>query len=458
MLIASGSDMARVLLVLPTATYRAEEYLAAAEHLGAEIVIGSERAQALAARMGEGFLELPLERPDEAACLIAAQARRDPRLHLDAVVAVDDQGLMTAALAAAELGLRHNPPGAVALTRDKAGMRAAFARAGVPQPEFAVVARAGADFFAEVAAAASRLGPPVVVKASSLSASRGVIRADSAADAVGAARRINDILESDGDLAGQKGCSPLLVERFVPGPEVAVEGIISHGEAEIITVFDKPDPLDGPFFEETLYVSPSKLSPGSLEAVHLACRAAVRALGLTEGPFHAELRVPGASSVALLEVAARTIGGRCSTAMVMEDGSSLEEVVIATALGIRKGRARLASPCGVLMIPIPASGTLVAVGGIKDARSVPGVTGVEIAIPLGRPVRRLPEGDRYLGFVFAAARSPDMVEAALREAHRLLRIEIDAAAGAAVAPPARLRLGRGAGAGAGGRGAPGTVT
>ncbi|MHB1511011.1 MAG: ATP-grasp domain-containing protein [Acidimicrobiales bacterium] len=449
--------MARVLLVLPTATYRAAQYLAAAERLGAEIVIGSERAQALAAQMGEGFLELPLERPDEAARLIVAQARRDPRLRLDAVVAVDDQGLMTAALAAAELGLHHNPPGAVALTRDKAGMRAAFARAGVPQPDFAVIERAGADFLAEVAAAASRLGPPVVVKASSLSASRGVIRADSAAEAVVAARRINDILESDGDgcghgggeLAGGTGCSPLLVERFVAGPEVAVEGIMSHGEAEIITVFDKPDPLDGPFFEETLYVSPSKLPPDVLSAVGVACRAAVRALGMTDGPFHAELRVPDASSVAVLEVAARTIGGRCSTAMVMEDGSSLEQVVIATALGIREGPARLASPCGILMIPIPATGTLVAVEGIDDARAVPGVTGVEISIPLGRPVRRLPEGDRYLGFVFAAAESPDAVEAALREAHRLLRIEIDADARDGDGVP---------GAGAGGRGAPGTVT
>ncbi|MGA2209058.1 MAG: ATP-grasp domain-containing protein [Acidimicrobiales bacterium] len=434
--------MARVLLILPTGTYRADEYLGAAERLGVEVVVGSERAQALAAQMGERFVELPLDDPPEAARRIVAQARRDPRLGLDAVIGVDDQGLLAAALAAAELGLAHNPAAAVALTRDKAAMRTAFSAAGVPQPSYEVIAGGVAD---DVADAAGRLGPAVVVKPCRLSGSRGVIRADSPADARSAALRIWAILEGEGEPAG----SELLVEGFVAGPEVAVEGILRGGQSEIITIFDKPDPLDGPYFEETLYVSPTRLPPHLRQAVVRATRSAVEALGLTDGPFHAELRVPGGFGspgggggggggggddpgaaagagevAAVLEVAARTIGGRCSKAMVLADGSSLEELVILNALGRPYPTPALKSACGVLMIPISSSGTLASVGGIDLVRSLPLITGVEITIPLGRPVRALPEGDRYLGFVFAAGENGAGVEAALREAEELLDVKV----------------------------------
>ena len=458
--------MPRVLLILPTGTYRADEYLSAAERLGIEVAVASERAQALAATMGERFVEVPLDDPAEAARRIVAQARRDPRLTLAAVLGVDDQGLMAAAQAAAELGLRHSPPESVALTRDKAAMRAVFEAAGVPQADFVVVDPGDAS---PVAAAATRLGLPVVVKPCSLSGSRGVIRADTPEDAITAAERIRAILDSEAEPRG----SPLLVEQFIPGPEVAVEGILRGGLVEIITVFDKPDPLDGPFFEETFYLSPSVLPEHLLDAVRVATEDAVVALGLTEGPFHAELRVPGAvvppaagilggiglvlwpekepnptqnaldipragappagglsgrgagvDAVKVLEVAARTIGGRCSKAMRLEDGSSLEELVIANALGLAYPPPRLAAPCGILMIPIPASGTLLAIDGVEDARALPGITGVEITIPIGRPVKALPEGDRYLGFVFASGETRSVVEAALREAQRLLVVHV----------------------------------
>ncbi|HKH88210.1 MAG TPA: ATP-grasp domain-containing protein, partial [Acidimicrobiales bacterium] len=228
----------RVLLILPTGSYRAAEYLAAAERLGVEVVVASERAQALAATMGQNFLEIPLHDPAEAARRIVAQARSEPRLALHAILGVDDQGLLAAALAAAELGLPHSPPESVALTRDKAAMRAAFAAEGVPQPAYEVVASGAAG----AAEAAERLGPPVVVKPISLAGSRGVIRADTPAAAGAAAHRIRAILDGETEPPDE----PLLVERFVAGPEVAVEGILRAGVAEIITVFDKPDPLDGP--------------------------------------------------------------------------------------------------------------------------------------------------------------------------------------------------------------------
>jgi biotin carboxylase len=424
----------RVLLILPTGTYRAEEYLAAAERLGVDVVVGSERAQALAATMGERFVELPLDDPPEAARRIVAQSRRDSRLGLDAIVGVDDLGLVTAALAARELGLVHSPPEAVALTRDKAAMRRRWQRAGVPQPDFVVADPGDAGGVAE---AVVTLGAPVVVKPCSLSGSRGVIRADSPDEARQAAGRIGAILRAE----GERPDGPMLVERFVPGPEVAVEGLLRDSRLEIITIFDKPDPLDGPYFEETLYLSPTHLSPHLREAVVEATGAAVRALGLTDGPFHAELRVPGAGMpgvgaagsipgggpVAVLEVAARTIGGRCSKALVMSNGSSLEELVISNAIGLSYPTPQLASPCGILMIPIPRSGVLRGVGGVEDVRSLPGITGVEITIAIGRSVRALPEGDRYLGFVFATASTRALVEAGLRDAQGLLDVDVEPA-------------------------------
>lgn len=428
-----------VVLILPTGTYRAGEYLAAASRLGLGVVTASERVQALAGRMGERFLEVPLDDPPRAAEAIVERARTVP---LGAVIAVDDQGLLTAALAAERLGLPHSPPSAVRLTRDKAAMRRAFAAAEVPQPAFEVV-EPGEP--ASVAEAAARIGPPVVVKPCGLSGSRGVIRSDSPAAAGRAAERIAGVLAAAGEAPG----APLVVERFVPGAEVALEGILSAGRLEVIAIFDKPDPLGGPYFEETLYVAPTALS-SLAPALEQATARAVAALGLREGPVHAELRAwgrgvpeemaaagtgqPTPDGVVVLEVAARTIGGRCSKAMVLPGGATLEELVVARAAGVPAPSPRLAGPAGVLMIPIPRSGILAGVGGVEEARAVPGVTGVEITLPVGRPVQALPDGDRYLGFVFASAPQRAGVEAALREAMRLIEVRIEAAPASPAVP------------------------
>jgi biotin carboxylase len=404
-----------VLIVLPTGTYRAEEYLAAARSLGLEVVTGSERAQALSETMGSHFVLLPLDDPAGTAEAIVAHAERVP---LDAVVAVDDSGSVGAAIAGERLGLRHNPPSAVLTTRDKVAMRRAFTAAGLPQPEFEVALNDG-----DVVEAAGRVGFPVVVKPPSLSASRGVIRADSAEQALLAARWIRRILAG----AGEPDDSPLLVERFVAGGEVAVEGILRGGRLDVIAIFDKPDPLDGPYFEETLYVAPSRLPAEVLDEIRSVTAAAVEAIGLREGPVHAEMRIPPAQGqrpvVSLLEVAARTIGGRCSKAMALR-GGSLEELVLASAAGIRGPEPVLERAAGVLMIPIPRSGRLLAVRGVEAARDVPGVTGVEISVARGRFVRASPEAERYLGFVFAAGETPAEVETALRLAQGLLHVEV----------------------------------
>jgi biotin carboxylase len=404
--------MARVLLLLPSATYRASDFLDAARNLGVEVVVASDVRQTLAGAMGDRALHLDLQQTDAAADAIVALSRRTP---LDAVVAVDDQGVVPAATAAQRLGLRSNPPSAVAATRDKAAMRHMLARARVPQPDYRIC-RAGDD----VAAMASAVGLPCVVKPVSLSGSRGVIRADDAASAATAAVRVRRILGE----AGDDPDAPILIERFITGDEVALEGLLRDGHLDVLAVFDKPDPLDGPYFEETLYVTPSRKAGKTLAMITAFAAEAARALGLREGPVHAELRVEG-DEVWVLELAARSIGGLCSRTLRFGAGVSLEELILRHALGLPiDAPRRETSAAGVMMLPIAEPGVLQAVHGQDAALAVPGIAALELTIHLGRQVRPLPDGDRYLGFLFARAANPDDVEQALREAHRCLQVVV----------------------------------
>ncbi len=392
--------MPRVLLVLPTATYRAADFLDAASSLGAEVVVASEEDPAFATSMGDRFVRVDLCDPAAAAEQIVSRVSS-----LDAVVGVDEQGVIVAAEAASRLGLRHNPPDAVAVTRDKSRMRKVLTEAGLPQPRFEVV---GPD-------TKFQAGLSYVIKSVSLSGSRGVIRADTPGDARATVERVRAIA-GDGEV---------LAEEFVPGAEVAVEGLLRSGHLDVLAIFDKPDPLDGPYFEETIYVTPSRL-PGEVQdeiarTVQLACAA----IGLVEGPIHAELRVDDEHCV-LLEVAARSIGGLCSRALRFGAGISLEEVILRHALGLSPGDLRRTEKAsGVMMIPIPRSGVLRAVDGREEAGAVVGIEGLEITVPTGHRVVALPEGDRYLGFLFATGSGPAEAEHALRVAHSKLKVSID---------------------------------
>ena len=406
-----------MLLIVPSVTYRAPDFMAAARELGAAVTVASERRAAMSTAMGERAVTLRLSDPQDAAETIVARARDTP---FAAILGVDDQGVMTAALAAERLGLAHNPPAAVACTRDKAAMRRALAEAHVPQPCFALLA-AGAD----VPTAARKIGLPCVVKPLSLSGSRGVIRAEDPDRARAAAERVRGILAATGEPADV----PLLLESYLPGAEVAVEGLLCSGRLEVLAIFDKPDPLEGPYFEETLYVTPSRLPAAVLVEVERITAQAVRALGLREGPVHAELRVPD-QGVRVLELAARSIGGLCSRALRFGAGVSLEQLILRHALGLgADDLARESVAAGVMMIPIPRAGTLVEVGGQAQARAVEGIDGLQITIPRGRPVVPLPEGDRYLGFLFARGLTAAAVERSLREAHARLRVRIEPSPG-----------------------------
>src|SRR4051794_33823370 len=390
--------MARVLLILPSATYRAPDFLDAATKLGAEVVVGSEHRQALSESMGDRAVTLTLGQPERAAGQIENLHQRSP---LDAIVAVDDGGTRAAALAAFRLGLPGNPPEAVARTRDKSAMRAALADAGVRQP-------AWATYPADV-------GYPCVLKPLSRAGSQGVIRADTREEAEAAAERIRRMLDDPE--------ADLLVESFVPGEEVAVEALLSAGELEVLAVFDKPDPLDGPYFEETIYVTPSRKPQDAIDRVHVATARAAAALGLTDGPVHAEIRL--APEPTVIELAARSIGGLCSRSLRFGLGVTLEEVILRHALGRPPNHlTRESSASGVMMLPIPRAGTLNDVRGRDEARAVEHIAGLEISIANGKPVQPLPDGDRYLGFMFAKADTPEQVEQALGAAHAKLDVDI----------------------------------
>jgi biotin carboxylase len=417
---------ARVMLVLPTETYRATAFLRAAATLGLEVVVASNEAPTLATLMEGRVLTLDLKQPHESADRAAAFASKWP---VDAVIGVDEGSVVTAAHIAERLGLeRRNPVAAVEATRDKRLLRRRLTAAGVPQPHFVALDVDAGE--ADLDAAIGIVGLPCVVKPVDLAASRGVIRANNRAEVLAAVHRVGTLLRA---ICVDESTPPLLIEAYVDGVEVAVEGLVRDGSLETIAVFDKPDPLTGPFFEETLYVAPSSLEARTQGAVVDAVRAAVAALGLRHGPIHAEVRVAGTQAV-VIEVAARSIGGLCSQVLrlVSDDAQdaerTLEEVILRHACGLPLGAMHLVDgACGVLMLPIPVEGVLRRVTGIDHAAAVPGITGVTISVPDGERVTPLPEGDRYLGFVFARRDTAAEVATSLRKAQLLLEVDIESA-------------------------------
>lgn len=399
--------MPRLLLLLPSSTYRAADFVASAARLGVQTQIAGDSEQTLAAHMAEKPLRVDFDEIDESLDTIRASHELRP---IDAVVAADETGVRLGAAVVAALGLVGNTPEAVAATRDKALMRDRLAAGGVAQPRHQVSAGVPAG-----------MELPCVVKPVSLSASRGVIRADTVVETHYAARRIRAMLAEDPACVGDE----LIFEEYVDGPEVSVEALLRGGELEVLAIFDKPDPLEGPYFEETIYVTPARLADGAVQSVRDVTAAAAAALGLVEGPVHAELRL-GAAGPVVIEVAARSIGGLCSRTLRFGAGISLEDLIVRHACAMPvDDTSRAGAASGVMMLPISREGTLAGVDGIDEALDTDGITGIEITIPPGRHVRPPPEGDRYLGFLFARAESADAAEAALRAAHARLDIRIE---------------------------------
>ena len=401
--------MKTVVIVAGCESYRIREFVEAAEVLRCRAVLASDGQSPVA---GHGFVAIDLSDPVAAA---GAIARDVP--DADAVVAADDSGVVIAAQAADLLGLPHNPVAAAAATRDKLRLRDALRSGGVSQPDH----RWGpAD---EIPALAAELGFPVVIKPRRLSASRGVIRANTPAEAAGAAEQAHQIAIA----AGHDPGDGLVVEEYVPGVEIAVEGLLMAGELEVLAVIDKPVPLEGPYFAETIFVTPSRLPADVIARATSLVAAGCAALELESGPIHAELRIEPSGEPLLIEVAARTIGGLCGRSLGFGLlGETLETVVLRGALAepnLDVSPARPAS--GVMMLPVEDGGVLDDIEGIDEVLAIDGIMGIDITATRGKRVEALPAADRYLGFVFAAGEDAAAVEGLLRRAAAELTVVID---------------------------------
>jgi biotin carboxylase len=413
--------MARVLLLLPTRTYRTEAFVDAAAKLGVDLVCASERPSTLEALAPDSLLTLDFTDPPGAAARVVAWHRTRP---IDAVIGVDDVTATAAAAIGEQLGLRANPPAAAAAARDKYQMRQCLAAGGVPVPRYRRLALRDDPFLA-----ARGVEFPCVLKPLALSGSRGVIRVNTVDQFVAAFHRIAAIVEREEPAPAGDAAQFLLAEEYVPGVEVAVEGLLNRGELNVLAVFDKPDPLEGPYFEETIYVTPSRLPAAVQRRIAVVTAEACLALGLREGPVHAELRVND-DGPWVIEVAARSIGGLCSRVLRFGTGLTLEELILRHALSWPlQTLERERRPAGVMMIPIPGGGRLEGVQGVDAARHVEGVDDVTISAHTGQELVPLPEGSQYLGFIFAHGETPEAAEKALREAHAHLTFSIAAPQG-----------------------------
>ncbi|HLW77994.1 MAG TPA: ATP-grasp domain-containing protein, partial [Terriglobia bacterium] len=424
---------AKRLLILATTTgYQTRAFVEAAEKLGLSVVFGTDRCHVLEDPWRDGAIALRFEDPQESAARIVEYARTTP---IDAVVALGDRPVPTGARACRALQLPYHSPDGADACRDKYRARERLRVCGLLVPPFA---RFPLSMDADaILSSGDGIRFPCVLKPLALSASRGVIRADHRRDFVGAFERIRALLSSPDVRVMREATSDFIqVEEYVAGDEIAVEGLVDHGRLMVLAIFDKPDPLSGPFFEETIYVTPSRLSGGIQAAVAGTLERAVKALGLEHGPLHAELRLDphGAAPQAIwiMEVAARSIGGLCSRALRFRssaldrpDKVSLEELLIRLALGEKVcDFRREEAASGVMMIPIPQAGIYEAVEGADDARQTPGVEDLVITAKPAERLVPLPEGASYLGFIFARGESQEFVDGALRAAHGKLRFVI----------------------------------
>ena len=402
--------MPRLLLLLPAAGYANRDFVAAAARLNIELVACADYCHQLAPDWGlPPLMSVPFDQPD----IALPQVLRSLKQPVDAVLATDDHGLVLAAQLREALGLPGNPPEAVATLADKLRFRQLQRAIGLPHPSFVGV---GPDAIE----AAAEPGFPLVVKARRLNASRGVIRADDADQLVRALKQVQRIqARAQRDIDAPQ----LLVEAFIPGVEVALDGVLNQGRLTVLAVFDKPDPLDGPYFEETLFVTPSRLPEAIQRELAAATERACAAAAVTDGVIHAEARINDAG-VWLLEIAPRGIGGLCGRVLAATLGMDTAEIVLRHAVGLPLPTRSNQAAAGVMMIPIPDSGIFHGVDGLALARELPHISGVEITASPGQLVAPPPEGAGYLGFIFSRAATPAEAEAALRAAHSALAIRI----------------------------------
>lgn len=396
-----------LILVAPTGSYRTYAYIEAARHSGLDILVVSDSAHSIVNAAVDG-LTVSFEQPDHALQTVLQSLNGRP---VHGVMATDDRCVALANRVSEKLGLPHNPEASSRLTHRKDLAREALESADCLVPRFARIP-------IETPAVPATLDFPLVIKPLALSASRGVIRVNNPAEYQAAIKRVGAIIESTGR-PGIEG-SHVLLEEYIDGEEYAVEGFLIQGQFHLLTIFDKPDPLQGPFFEETYYLAPSRLAATRQRQVIETVESSCKAYGLVQGPVHAELRI-NQHGIYLIELANRTIGGQCGRLIESITGYRLEEIVLMGMTNNLPEFQHSEGSSGVLMIPVPRAGLLKRVEGLTDALATPYIEDLEIHINTGYELIPLPEGASYLGFIFA--KSPDYQTTwnALKAAHEKLR-------------------------------------
>ncbi|HKN77157.1 MAG TPA: ATP-grasp domain-containing protein [Candidatus Acidoferrum sp.] len=416
--------MPRLLIFTAKLGYQTRSFDEAARKLGVQLVFVTDRCRQLEDPWGDRAIPVHFESPDAAAHAVL-QAVRDQHHTIDGILALGDRPAVAASHVARGLGILYNHPAAVEACRSKLRMREVFRAAGLRVPWFRSVSLSPTP-------EPSLLGIvyPCVAKPLSLSASQGVVRANSREEFITAATRIRRLLDSPEIRATREpNLDQMLVEGYIPGREAAVEGLLTDGKLRVLAIFDKPDPLEGPYFEETIYITPSRLADVQQREIEHCAVDAVRALGLSQGPVHAEFRV-NEDGVWPLEVAPRPIGGLCARALrfapdAASENIGLEELLLRHALRLAGSDwPREQSASGVMMIPVPKSGVLEKIAGEDAAHKVTGISALEITARLHDYIAAWPEGSSYLGFLFATGRTAEEVEEAIRTAHAKLHFEL----------------------------------
>lgn len=406
--------MAHLLLLLPSMSYRGEAFLEAANKVGVSLTVAGDAPPDFLEKTPDSFLPLNLSSPNTAVSAVVEFGKTSP---IDVVLGVNDQTTVLAATISEALGLPANSIDSVRAACNKQMMRRLLQKEGLPCPNFIVV---GMDEKPEDLV--QQVTFPCVLKPLTLSGSCGVIRADDAESFQNAFLRIRHLLHTFERPAQEMAARQILIEDFIPGIEVALEGLLTKNTFHPLALFDKPDPLDGPYFEETIYVTPSRLPPDIQTRMTESLAQAARAIGLQEGPVHGELRMND-QGIWVIEVAARSIGGKCSRMLEFGTGKSLEELILIHALGQELPSLDLTTGAGgVMMIPIPQEGVLERVEGQEEAQQVPGVEELVMTAKPGDQLIPLPEGKRYLGFIVARGTEPAEVEETLRKAHSQLTV------------------------------------
>jgi ATP-grasp domain/L-amino acid ligase C-terminal domain 2/ATP-grasp N-terminal domain len=412
----------RILLFTAKLGYQTRAFDAAAKKLGVELVFVTDRCHQLDDPWNDRAVPVRFEAPEEAAHAVMEE---EAGQRVDGVLALGDRPTLAAAYVARGLGIPHNHPASVEACRSKLRLREIFRDAGLPTPWFRSV-----RLQAIPEPALMGITYPCVLKPVSLSASQGVVRVNNREEFLAGAGRLKRLLESaEIQAMREPNLDRMIVEEYLPGREVAVEGLLRDGELRVLAIFDKPDPLEGPYFEETIYITPSRLATAEQELIKKSFAEATRALGLTRGPVHGEFRL-NKRGVWPIEIAARPIGGLCARALRFQLESEpepigLEELLLRDALDLRgRDAPRDKAASGVLMIPVPKSGILEKVEGAEEARRVPGVTELEITARWRDYIAAWPEGSSYLGFLFARGETPEMVENALRDGHLKLNFKL----------------------------------